>query len=418
MSAASVAAAVVAGASKPEASKAGVATVAKAAAGLTQAERPLTDLDIAALELVKSAKQAITSVRLDGLALAKIVKHSKDAHPSAATGALLGLEIAGALEVSNVFSLPGNALGSSSRDRGVSEDQDAEAQVGKGVTRYTSAMLSLLRDVNADANPVGLYYGCFLGAFLSSAVIDGLWAISSLMEREGTEGKGRAILLVHDLAQSAMGNTTIRAFRLAPSFIDAYRRGKFHTQALVDHKLTFSNVLVEIPVTLHNTALLDALLSTLSAPSDAAPSILPPTSASLLQRSTSAALDTSAALNHNLTFALPPVLSTSLESTLEALDEHASEAGNIGYQLRQLGREKARAEAYLSRRRAENALREQQGLPPLPVEDVNKLFKLQNEPSRLEGMMLLGQLDEAAKRLAETAAVGSVQLHAVKTGAI
>jgi translation initiation factor 3 subunit H len=111
-------------------------------------------------------------------------------------------------------------------------------------------------------------------------------------------------------------------------------------------------------------------------------------------------------------------MSTSLEATLEALDEYASEAGNIGFQLRQLAREKTRAEAYLAKKRAENALREQQGQPPLPVEDVTKLFKLNNEPSRLGGLMLLSQLDETAKRLTESAAVGAVQLHAVKTGAI
>ena len=171
-------------------------------------------------------------------------------------------------------------------------------------------------------------------------------------------------------------------------------------------------------MTLHNTALLDAFLATISAPRAPMPSIVEPTTESRLHEASAPALETSAAANHHLSFALAPAMSTALESTLEALDEHASEAGNIGFQLRQLAREKARAETYLTKRKGENALREQQGLPPLPVEDVKKLFKLNNEPSRLEGMMLLGQLDETAKRLAETSAVGAVQLHAVKTGAI
>lgn len=58
-------------------------------------------------------------------------------------------------------------------------------------------MVRLLRDVNADANVVGLYQGCFLGAFLSSAVIDSLAQVAGLMEREGASGKGRGVLLVH-----------------------------------------------------------------------------------------------------------------------------------------------------------------------------------------------------------------------------
>jgi translation initiation factor 3 subunit H len=200
---------------------------AAAAAGSSKPTGPISDLDAAALELIESSKQPVTSVRLDGLAFTKIIKHSRDAHPNSAPGALLGLEIGGALEVSNVFPLPANALGSASRDR---NEEEGESHVGRSVARYTNSMLTLLREVNADANPVGLYLGCFLGSFMSQPLIDGLWATSTLMERGGSEEKGRAILLVHDLAQSAQGNAAIRAFKLAPSFIDAYRRGKFHTQ--------------------------------------------------------------------------------------------------------------------------------------------------------------------------------------------
>ena len=58
-------------------------------------------------------------------------------------------------------------------------------------------MVRLLRDVNADANPVGLYQGCFLGAFLNSSVVDGLAAIAGLMEKEGASGKGKGVLIVH-----------------------------------------------------------------------------------------------------------------------------------------------------------------------------------------------------------------------------
>lgn len=111
-----------------------------------------------------------------------------------------------------------------------------------------------------------------------------------------------------------------------------------------------------------------------------------------------------------------PVLASALETTLEALDEHAAESGNVGYQARQLARERARAEAALARRVAENAQRATQGLAPLPVDE--KTMKVPNEPSRLESTLLLGQLDEKARRLAEICATASVQLHASRTGAV
>lgn len=282
-------------------------------------------------------------------------------------------------------------------------------------TKYTADMVRMLQDVNADANPVGLYQGCFLGAFLNSTVVEGLAAITGLMERGGASGRGKGVLIVHDLAQSAQGNTSVKAYRLSPAFVDAHRKGKFHTQSLIDHKLTFANILVEIPVTFRNTALLDAFLSSISTPSPAGPSIVEPKMSELLRDPPTAALGPSYT---SLNLALEPVLASSLESTLEIMEEHAAEAGNVGFQARQLGREKAKAEAYLARKKAENAVRESQGLSALPIEDVNRLFKIPAEPSRLESTLLLGQIDSAAKRLAETAAIGVVQLNAAKTGAI
>ncbi|EPQ32326.1 uncharacterized protein PFL1_00522 [Pseudozyma flocculosa PF-1] len=370
------------------------------------ADKRQSELDRAALEALELDSDEITSVRLDGLALTKIVKHCRDAHPAAASGTLLGMDLGGTLEVSNVFALPNPG-------RGGDRDEDDD-RASRNATRYTSDMVRLLRDVNADANPVGLYQGCFLGAFLNSSVVDGLAAIAGLMEREGASGKGKGVLIVHDLAQSAQGNTSVKAYRLSPSFIEAHRAGKFHTQSLIDHKLTFANVLVEIPVALRNTALLDAFLSSISTPSAPAPSIVPPSTSELLVNPPTAALGPS---HTSLNLALEPVLASSLEATLEILEEHAAEAGNVGFQARQLAREKAKAEAYLARKKAENASREAQGLAPLPIEDVNRLFKIPAEPSRLETTLLLGQLDSSARRLAETAAVGAVQLHAARTGA-
>mgnify|MGYP006911659629 FL=1 len=83
---------------------------------------------------------------------------------------------------------------------------------------------------------------------------------------------------------------------------------------------------------------------------------------------------------------------------------------------RQIAREKARADAFLTRRKAENATRESAGLAPLPLDEVNKLFKIPAEPNRLESLLLLNQLDSAAQRLTETATVGTVQLNAARTG--
>lgn len=191
----------------------------------------------------------------------------------------------------------------------------------------------------------------------------------------------------------------------------------FYSRSLIDHKLTFSTILVEIPVTLRNTSLLEAFLSTLSTPSIPT-TLIPQTTSNLLSNPPLSSIQSSSTSTNNslLTLAHTPILSSGLESVLDSLDEHASEAGNVGFQQRQMIREKARAEAYIQRKKAENLQREKEGKNPLPVEDAYRLFKVPDEPKRLESLLLLGKLDDAAAKLAEASATAAVKLHAARTG--
>ncbi len=76
------------------------ATTNSAAAAASKAPNAdaQSDLDRAALEALELDSDVITSVRLDGLALTKIVKHCRDAHPASASGALLGMDLGGTLK--------------------------------------------------------------------------------------------------------------------------------------------------------------------------------------------------------------------------------------------------------------------------------------------------------------------------------
>lgn len=224
------------------ASRGVAANNAKAAAKSSNPAAPTTsssaDLNAAALALSLSSGPP-TSVKLDGLAMTKFIKHSKEAHPHTATGLLLGLDLQGALEVTNGFGLPRNSLradDSSSDDnqRGAAANAGANSGVAAAKKHITSA-LSLLSSVNADANPVGIYVSSFLGfgTAFTSQVLEGLKVVGSLMDKEGGAGaKGgdgleKAVVLVHDLAQSAQGNTVIKAFRLSPEFVTAYKANNF-----------------------------------------------------------------------------------------------------------------------------------------------------------------------------------------------
>ena len=105
------------------------------------------------------------------------------------------------------------------------------------------------------------------------------------------------------------------------------------------------------------------------------------------------------------------------EVVVEALDAYKTEESNLAYHSRQIAREKAKVEAYVAKRKEDNAARAAQGLPPLPDEDVRRLFKIPPEPSRLESMLLLGQIDAYSKTLEGISGAGLIKMYGAKAGA-
>ena len=102
-----------------------------------------------------------------------------------------------------------------------------------------------------------------------------------------------------------------------------------------------------------------------------------------------------------------------MEQIVEAVDNYRTEENNLSYLSRQIAREKAKAENYVAKRKEENQARVAQGLAPLPEEDVSRLFKIPPEPSRLESLLLLGQLDGYGKSLESVASTGLVKMYGV-----
>lgn len=113
-----------------------------------------------------------------------------------------------------------------------------------------------------------------------------------------------------------------------------------------------------------------------------------------------------------LDLGLPSAQTRNMEQVVEGLDSYRTEENNVAYLTRQIAREKAKADAYATARKEENGRRVAQGLPPLPEEDISRLFKIPPEPNRLESMLLLGQIDASAKNLEEATSAGLVRIYA------
>lgn len=167
------------------------------------------------------------------------------------------------------------------------------------------------------------------------------------------------------------------------------------------HRLMFSSILEEIPLRIRTNPLTSAFLQRL-----AAPSLSPYTSAQLGETETSRIAPSFSVLDLGQSG-----LSRSLEQVSEAIDNYRTEDGNVAYLTRQIAREKLRAEQYVAKRKEENTQRVSQGLSPLPEEDVGRMFKIPGEPSRLESMLLLGQVDGHAKSLEGLAGMALVKMY-------
>jgi translation initiation factor 3 subunit H len=177
--------------------------------------------------------------------------------------------------------------------------------------------------------------------------------------------------------------------------------------SLVANRLTFSAILEEVPLKIRTNALLSAFLGTLTRP---APSPLPHAPPPVAH---GASLPVSFAHLDLGTATVPK----NLEHLVEALDAYKTEENNLAYHARQIAREKTRAEQFVQRRRDENAQRVAQGLAPLPEDDVKRMFKIPPEPSRLESMLLLGQVDAYSKALEAASGTTLVKMYGVKAGA-
>ena len=57
-------------------------------------------------------------------------------------------------------------------------------------------------------------------------------------------------------------------------------------------------------------------------------------------------------------------------------------------------------------------------MPPLPEEDISRLFKIPSEPSRLESMLLLGQVDASARTVEGVTSAALVKIYAANPAAV
>lgn len=140
----------------------------------------------------------------------------------------------------------------------------------------------------------------------------------------------------------------------------------------------------------------------------------PPTSVDEIENNPALRSDDMAPNFDKLTLNIDPFLQQTCDNMLESIETHHVESNNFSYYSRALAREQAKIQAWQAKRKAENAARAIQKQPSLPEDEWQKLFKLPQEPSRLESMLNSRQVEQYARQVDGFVAGTSGKMFAVR----
>ncbi|KAL7628455.1 Eukaryotic translation initiation factor 3 subunit H [Parahypoxylon ruwenzoriense] len=344
------------------------------------------------------------TVQVEALVVVKIVKHCSNSFPTTATGSIVGMDKDGVLEITNTFPFPtvdlANVEGSHQND---ASTLAAAAPRAKANIVYQNEMIRHLKEVNVDANNVGWYTSATMGNFVNPSFVENQYHY----QREND----RTVALVHDVSRSSQGALSLRAFKLTQNFMAAFKEGKFTTESLQKSKLSFKDVLVEFPIQVHNSHLLTSFLHQLPAAPPAGDVAMPTSLADLEHDPIKMPLYPSADI---LDLSIDPFLEKTCDLLLDSIESHYTELNNHQYYQRQLAREQAKITAWQTKRKAENAARVSAKQQPLPEDEWQRIFKLPQEPSRLEGMLNAKQVEQYSKQIDGFTANVSAKMFAVR----
>lgn len=176
--------------------------------------------------------------------------------------------------------------------------------------------------------------------------------------------------------------------------------------------LRYQDIFVELPVQIHNSHLITSFIHQLQGPSST-PTGLPGSLAALESGAFAKSSPLSPNLD-NLTLSIDPFLEKNCDLLLDSIETHHTETNNFQYYQRALAREQAKIAAWQAKRKAENASRAALKQAPLPEDEWQRLFKLPQEPSRLESMLNSRQVEQYSRQVDGFVAATTGKMFAIK----
>jgi translation initiation factor 3 subunit H len=115
--------------------------------------------------------------------------------------------------------------------------------------------LGLAEGYMLDHFHVGWYQSADVGSFLSHTLLESQYHYQTNIEE--------SVVVVYDTQKSARGFLTLKAYRLTPQAIQMYKDQEFTPNALRLLKIGCEKLIIEIPIYVKNSALLNIMMSEL-----------------------------------------------------------------------------------------------------------------------------------------------------------
>lgn len=179
--------------------------------------------------------------------------------------------------------------------------------------------------------------------------------------------------------------------------------------------MSYKDILLELPLTIHNSHLLTSFLHQLPSKPLDHELALPANLAALSKGSINTPQLPLYPNLDSLDLSIDPFLEKTCDLLLDSIESHYTELNNHQYYQRQLAREQTKITAWQAKRKGENAARVASKQTPLPEDEWTRLFKLPQEPSRLEALLNSRQVEQYARQVDGFSATVSSKMFAVKS---
>ncbi|PVU86704.1 hypothetical protein BB560_006459 [Smittium megazygosporum] len=390
------------------------------------------------IEILKANIEAIPKiVTIDPIVALKIIKHARENFPRQVSGQLFGLSLNGAVEISNCFHSPAYL-----------DDNEEE--------KFQIEMINFMQEVNMESSIIGWYTSSRISNFFQKSVVE-----SQLSYQDSPTSS--AITLLYDPERSEQGTLSLRAFRLSDKFLELKNKNNITTLDLIASEISYKDIFTELPLSIKNSSLTSVLVKEMQSGrinchdcsvSGTSDQVLQKKAQALLENSyysgrnylksksidinnglssVAEEINSSANVGNNISMpngsqtdfldlpnndllSLQPLssLEKSMEQMIYAIDDYIQDANTWMYWKRGVAKEQGRKQAYVARKVLENTNRESINLPPLPIEteqELDSMFKVLPEPSRLDAMLNISKLQNLSKQTTQLSGPAVTRLY-------